>query len=387
MAEDAPQRPSPTEGIPLRIQEMGTNAEQNINGVTIILQDDDAPHGQPRDEVAWDEGGGTKHEVVRYPGRKKPSYFGLYWEPERRVFHGALRSHLDGQDFRKNAATLQQQNDRRGRATAIKTEIEQLAKRFTPVRVTFGDESFDGMLVKAVFPREGPEDYKYELTFEVEQESGDEVSDEAQAENPRTTQLLTDVIARVRSDFAATKARIAAMRVQADLQNALAEATNAADIALNDLANTARSFEATTVGLGKQLQTLAQRVQARAASAQASLGTLEDTLGTVSADTGTANNAAPVAGTPPLSAADLVTNASAQADSIVSLQGSQQDLRRVRAEAQARVQKNAKVYKVQKGDTLESIAASQLGSRARAPDLGLTDRDLTTGRVIPLPEA
>jgi hypothetical protein len=48
---------------------------------------------------------------------------------------------------------------------------------------------------------------------------------------------------------------------------------------------------------------------------------------------------------------------------------------------------STRLYQVQTGDTLESIAQTQLGSRARADEITLTGQTLVAGAWISIPGA
>jgi len=366
------------EAPPLIIAERIKN---NTDRQVIFLEADDAPHGQPRDEPGWDEGGEVKYEAKQYPGRKRKSYFGLYWMPAMRVFHGALRSHLDGRDYRKDRPA---DNTRIGRARALAELLELLGRRFSVCDVHWGDEKFVGVLVKASFKREGPEDYRYELGFDVDEVSGQETADASQTESPRTNQPLSDIIRELQAMMAEARARIAVARVEARVRAAVLLTLKTVDAGLEDAVSAARSLSTASVGTGRQFLALAQRFQSSCGNVQIAAKALGDQFSLLSADAGAFRDS--VSGEVAPTAAETAEIASLQADTLAAVLYMRARLRIARAEASARVQPKQRTYRVQAGDTLESIASTQLGSRARGADLGVREQDLVPGSLIPLPE-
>jgi len=338
--------------------------EQGGPSVAIVLEEHDAPHGQARAETAWQEGGELKlgdDEGSYFPGRSQPTYFPLYWKPAPRSVHGAFRDSLWGE---------------KGHSKKLCDDLEALAKRGNLVNVYWGDESFLGLLKKVQLDREDEGDYKYELTFLVAEVGGQETTDSAQAENPRTSEPLTDVIGQLEAQRAEMAAKLAALRIEATTYDAIITAQQAVESAFLPVTEGARALELSTVGKGRQLVGLAQRLDARCAEAQAAVVNLAVQV--------QALDAAAVA--IDRNASAVVGIMGVQADVSLTLLYMRSRLRQIRAEALGRVQESAILYRVKPGDTLTDIAGEQLGSRAKGYDLGVRDSELVDGALIQLPE-
>jgi hypothetical protein len=85
------------------------------------------------------------------------------------------------------------------------------------------------------------------------------------------------------------------------------------------------------------------------------------------------------------SAESLATFWIAVYSTLSDLETTKDALRSLQFTARQRLNASTKLYVICEGDTLESIAASQLGSAARAGDLGLRPSDLIPGRLIRIP--
>lgn len=343
--------------------------EQGPGGVTITLEKDDAPHGQARDEVAWEEGGELKlgeEGGTYYPGRKRPTYHVMQWRDTARVYHGALRDKFWGESDTKTGA---------GHATGIRDAILLLAQRGNLCRVTWGKEAFLGLLVKPHFKREDVGDIGYELTFLVAEITGLEQADPNQKENPRIAGRLTDLPESMKSDIAARRAAFTDARMDVTRKTVLLRLIDDVTSALDAVQTAAGQVETATIGRGRSALSVVQRLIAKVADTQARVKLLYTSLQSFDASVESTGH----------SARDTFSLWGAQADTQVTLLDIFAELRKMRAEAMARVQTNARIYRVRPGDTLEGIAASQLGSRARAGDLGVAARDLVPGQLIQLP--
>jgi len=356
--------PAPRDPIALSIIEDGPNGKP-LAGQSIVLEKDDAPHGQARDEVGFEQGGELRlgdQEGTYYPGRSQPTHFVQQFRPTPPSFHGALRDSLWGEA---------------GHSQKIVDAILAVAGRGRYCTVFWGDYSFVGLLVRPKLEREDEADWRYELGFVVSTIAGTEQQDDAQRSTARTTEVLTDIVAGLQADMAAQRATLEALQIEATTRLSVLKAQDAVEVSLLAVQQAAKSIEAATVGQGKQAVALVKRVDSECAAAMAACKELAQSFGQLQS-----------------SAALTVKNSGAavqfygvQSDVAIAMLYCRSRLRQMRGEVAARLQKNSQVHRVAPGETLEDIAAQRLGSRGRAAELGLTDRDVVPGQLLELPGA
>lgn len=346
----------------LTIEEIGVN-----DPIRVELAGDDAPHGRRYEGAAWEEGGSLdlgEDDGTRLPGRPRPIYNVLVDKFRPRVYKGALRDRLVGEA---------------GHARQVVRAFERMRRRANPVKVTWDDETFEGLLVDATFGVEDPgdvADIRYELKFSVS-----EVYDlsDADPEVAPHEDAGPDLIAGIAATSATVRANMTALPLRSPVVSTLNVAFNALDDATAAVADASALLESGTVGTAQQVRSAAQRTIAAAhacAATGAALAALAGDLISVSALDDTSLS----------SLATFEANRTALLRSMVALRDA---MRSVAMKARAKLQGSTGLYLVREGDTLDSIALAQLGARSRAEDLGLTSAQLAArrGRYIRLPVA
>ncbi len=335
------------------------------SGLRVELRDADTPHARPRATPAFESGGPVEREKIYLPGRTRPIL--QIQQPRERdlVIKGAFRDHLHAQDGGTDARHAKQMRDR----------LETIRRRCNVVLVTWDGEQRVCFLAETKFGEESAFEKTYELTFDVLDAGapGADVAAAARRAPGTEADLATQaraLVAELRANLARARAALAARQLVDQLENGL----DLADAALGDLQTAAEALQgadpknvfaavARATGAGRLAHTAATAVQlvARATGAASAVPTndpdfvvawwqlqfgVDDTMNIV---------------------IDLV--------------------RECRAQALARARQATRLYLVQPGDTLETIARNALGSAARAGELGLRPEDLVPGTYVRIPEA
>lgn len=327
--------------------------------IRITLEGDDLPEGSPREQTAWEEGGIVKlgdDEGTYYPGRTEPDYFVLQVRQRPRVLKGSFRDSQWGES---------------GRARRMEEALERMRQRANPLSIAWELEFFDGFLQEAKFGVEGPGDITYELTLLV---SSVAASNQTARETKPTP--TSDDVASLLDDLAALKARLAAAALAATVRLSLLTLFGAVEQALADCADAVALAETATAGVASQVASYAGRVVAAARDVRDRATELRDVVGALHV-------------TDLLDAAtstDEAQFAEVQADMLAEMTALRDTMRTLAVATLDQVSQS-RIYQVRPGDTLDSVALSQLGDRGRAGDLGLTPAQLAArvGQYIRLP--
>lgn len=339
-------------------------AEDVPNGLSVELRDSDLPFGRPREITAFDLGGELKTERIYLPGRSTPIY--QTQQPRLRdlVVRGAFRDHLKSQDTGTSQV---------GHARAQRRLIEQIRRNANLLVISWGEESWNGLLVDAKYGIEGHHDSTYELTFAIGSTIG-----EGQATEQTSEQVATpiDIAALVQRDLAAARAQLAALALRASVLQTMSTILNAVDAAQQ----AARDLtEAVTTSA------TVSRAAANAAAARvdgAGRATQDAARAIIKLLSGTKTLAIVPDGDPGTTLSWL----SASTAVLIAADSAIDRARSLRASARSSVTKAARVYVVRSGDTLESIARSELGDASRAGELGVRSDELRPGLSIRIPE-
>jgi nucleoid-associated protein YgaU len=334
--------------------------------LSVTLQGPDLPHALPRSFAAFESGGSVESEDIYLQGRKRPIMQVKQARERPLVVKGAFRDHLFVQSGGDEGVE---------HARAMRDALERIRNRCNQVRITWAGERRLGLLSDAKFGEESRHDIPYELTFKI----GVGVLDTADAPTPdgsRAARAATDTVTALRAIVAE---RRAALDAAAKLLRAreIVE-TIRSDLALVDSTFARLESEATSLDSAAPgaMQNAAARFYTLGESAQNAVNAAALSLAvSLAADAG----------------ADTADSRAAwfafQHESNDVFGAMAIEVQQLRAAARSRIRRTVRLYTIRAGDTLESIARSQLGDPARARDLGLAPADLRPGRVIRIPEA
>jgi len=340
--------------IPFIIEEATGN-----NRIKVTLDNHDAPMGMPREQPAFSLGGENETHTIRLDGRQTPIVHTRFtvWEPVE--IHGHIRDTLDG----GNGSSFF------GRAQNIVKDLQQIFDNQRKCTLSCGPFTWSAFPKKCRIPVEGVSDFTYELKFEVLSRPG--FSPPKRDQDQLLESFPYDLAAQARATLAADRVALLAQQILVSTQVALATMFDQVDTALGDTMAAAQAFE----NAGDKGIAEANTLSARAAQASAQCDIMLSSLS--SSD-------------PATSLTTTAQDASASFEaavyaSIADVYATKQDMRRLQYTARQRIRSTTQVYKVAPGDTLESIATTQLGSPARAHDLGYRPQDLVPGKLIRIP--
>lgn len=337
--------------------------------IRVELAGDDAPHGRRYESAAWEEGGSIElgeDDGTRLPGRPKPIYHVLFDKFRPRVYRGALRDGLTGDP---------------GHARQVVKALERIRRRANPVKVTWLDDTYEGLLVDANFGNETPgaadevSDIRYELKFSVS-----EVYDlsDADPEPAPSTDDSPNLITRIAGNVAAVRANLTAVSFRAPVAAALEVGWRALEDTTSAVQAASETLESGTA-VAEQRRAAVKRTEAAAHACSAAGKALADQVNELDQETALEDRSLPSRAAFEALRAQVLQQMLALRDA----------MRAVAIAARAKLQASARLYLVRDDDTLDSIALGQLGARSRAEDLGLTPAQLAAarGRYIRLPGA
>lgn len=322
----------------------------------------DLPFGRARTFAAFESGGKLIKERIDPPGSGNNPVFHVLVAPDRPVtIKGAFR---DSQ----HAAV--------GHARDARDALMLLYRRSNLLDWTWGEERKIVLLDEPKFGEESPGDITYELTFEVANGGGPEgfvASDRARTERAPAP----DPMPLIRAELAARRAELESLRMRSVARAAvlaIRQALDAADAACAafQTANDALAFLDPRGGLAAAGRALGLSRGAQIA--------LDEARGAYAQ-----RRAADVvpSGDPALT----VQWWQAQTAGETTCRTAHDTIRSARASVLTRLRSASRLYRVAEGDTLESIALSQLGSSARANELGIRQDQLVPGTYIRIPGA
>lgn len=260
-----------------------------------------------------------------------------------------------------------------GHARDMRNKLTLLAQRCNPLKIIWGLDERQGVFKQARFGEESQNDIAYELTFLIAVPPTGNYSALSQ---PQQTQDVLDIATQLAQIAAVAQAGMDAIAITAQVQSILSERFTAITGAIELMQVSATVFASTPLTSAQSVISAAKQVVSSVHSAQNAVTDLKkelDDLKSVDAvDIATADN--------------QVQFYLWQLATQTQLLEVEDDLRTMRQIVTQAVKKSTELYKVQPGDTLELIALQQLGSKARALDLGITQSDLVPGNFVRIPE-
>ncbi len=190
----------------------------------VILDGPDLPHAAPRDSAGFNSGGPVEHSKIHLGDNV---IIQVKQARQRdRVFHGAFRDHL----YATETGSPSQDH-----ARSMRDAIEVIRGRANPLRVSWGTESFTGILAETNFGEESEHDITYELTFSVVHVTGTTGSS-SQSKAFRDTSVDAQALAqKLNADLAQRRAEMAAVGATAQAEIALAAVSDALTAAVASL--------------------------------------------------------------------------------------------------------------------------------------------------------
>ena len=325
--------------------------ETGNNPLKVVLDNHDAPMGAPRKEAAFQLGGENARKLIRLQGRTTPV---IHTEQTQYVPHaikGHLRDHFGGID---------------GHAQDTQQKLEKIRHNMRICNLTCGVWSWVAFPQNFIFGVEGPNDITYELHFDVLSAPGFK----AQARTKKAETAVYDIAAAMRADLAAQKAAMLAEFLTVETFATFETAFDTLDTAIDAVEQAATAFENAPAKADAEATFLRSKASDAKDKADALVSVLQgaDPSALTSTDEG-----------------DVASFQRAQYAALESLQDALLVLWRIQFTANQRIRSTTRIYQVAPGDTLEQIAALQLGSAARAQDLGYKPSDLIPGRLIRIP--
>lgn len=345
----------------------------SLTAITVTLDDTDMPFGRPREVTAFQSGG--KIDIAQggiyNPGSDRVILQMMAVRENRLVVRGHFRDRI-----RAGAQKQTNNSPEPNHARYMRDLIERVKRRANKLKISWNGDERSGVLEETSFNEEGPHDIAYTLTFFIA------TPPTGSQEDTRNLAQPTPSIEDLRSQMAAAHAQ-----QQADM---LELATNAAAVAglsnaLGFVANAIDALGVLTTTIERQVLATPQQVAVAANNVNSSAQSVQTQIQAI--------NDAGYEGIPPDQA---MVNQNVDeymrwwvwySNTQVQLDQEMDAMRQIRLQAMQQVRKTTRLYRVLDGDTLESIALSQLGSKARASDLGTRQDRLVPGTYIRIPQA
>lgn len=325
----------------------------------VELRADDMPEGFPEDAAGFEMGGELLRKRVKLPGRREPTYHVMNVDDEPLVVKGKLTDYRMGE----------------GHARGVRNAIETMRARANLLHITWADEQWTGLLVKALFGVQGEGHITYELTFDVAVSPDADVTI-LEGEPLPDSDAVDRVLAQIRARPAVPPA------MPPTLAQRFGAAMAAVEGGMAKLEDGMRKLEVVrdnVVGAANRVLAIGARVQQDVRAAQ-------DIV------TGTSNSLRDIAASPlgvyewARTTPDVMTQwATIQAQHWASLQDAAGTARGCCAAAHKRKFGATQLYRVKTGDTADSIARMKLGDAGRAGEL--SGVRLVPGKLVRLPSA
>lgn len=326
--------------------------ETGQDPLKVTLDNHDAPMGAPRKQAAFNLGGENARKLIRLTGRTTPIIHTEQTKYTPHVIKGHLRDHFAGID---------------GHAQDTQQKLEKIRHNMRICNLTCGVWSWVAFPQNFTFGIEGPNDITYELHFDILAAPGFK----AQARAKKVETAVYDIIAEMRTDLAAQKAALLAQFLVIDTFATFETAFETLDGTMDSLQQAATAFENAPAKADAE----ATFLRSKASDTKDKANAIRDTL----------NGADPTSDLTSVDEGDIASFQREQYATLELLQELLLVLWRVEFTANQRIRSTTRLYQVAPGDTLEQIAALQLGSAARAQDLGYKPSDLIAGRLIRIP--
>lgn len=334
------------------------------NGQTVVLSDSDMPFGRPREMVAFETGGETDiaEDGIYNPGSEQVVLQVMNSNKHRpMIIKGAFRDRLFGVV---------------GHARSMRDAFDALKLRANPVRISWGGDERVGLVWKTLFGEEGANDISYEITFYIAVPPTG-VATAGTVDLRGNLASIEDLRAQMKAQLIVIQLQLLAPYLTQSSFTTLSGVLNSISIALDYLSVSTTAFEKMTGVTPQAAVARANQVIAGCTSVVGFVQALRTTLSTFRADQASQY----------INADNSVSWWTALYNGQLFINQILDAMRSIMAKARTRVRQSTQLYRVQPGDTLESIALYKLGSRARSGDLGIRADQLVPGKYIRIPES
>lgn len=343
--------------------------------LSITLEDTDMPYGRARELSAFQSGG--KVDIAQggiyNPGSDRVVLQMMAVRENKLTIKGAFRDRIRAGAQRSSAGAAEPNY-----ARSMRDKIEHIKRRGNLLKISWNGDERSGVIEETVFDEEGPHDISYAITFFITvPPTGTSLRDDTGLLT-KPTPSIEDLRAQMAANHAQQMADELTLAtnaaVVAGISNALGFVANAID-ALGTMTTT---MERQVLSTPQQIATAANNVNSSAQNVQTQIQAVRDAgFDQMPADQAMVNQ----------SIDDYMKWWVWQNNTSTHLDQTMDAMRQIRLQTNQQVKKATKLYRVQSGDTLESIALTQLGSQARAADLGIRPDQLVVGAYIRVPQA
>lgn len=343
------------------------------NPMSITLEDTDMPYGRPREVEGFQSGG--KVDIAQggiyNPGSDRVVLQMMAHRENKMTIKGAFRDRIRAGVQRQSNNDVMPQH-----AKKMRDKLELIKRRGNKLKITWDGDERTGVIEETVYGEEGPHDITYAITFFIAEPPTGGARNNTNATNP--TPSLEDLRAQMAAAHAQQQVELAAMATQAAVTATISNALGFAANAIDTLGLATTTLEREVLSTPAQVQTAVNNTNASAANVQTQIQAIQD------------------AGYDKTPADQAMVNQSIdeymkwwvwQSKTKIMLDQQSDAMRQIRLQATEQVRQATKLYRVQDGDTLESIALQQLGSKARASDLGIRQDQLVPGSYVRIPQA
>lgn len=343
------------------------------NPITVTLEDTDLPFGRARELSAFQSGG--KVDIAQggiyNPGSDRVVLQMMAVRENKLTIRGAFRDRI------RAGAQRQTNNDPEpNHARRMRDLIERVKRRGNPLKISWNGDERTGVLEETTFDEEGPHDISYALTFFIAEPPTGTSQVIGSATNP--TPSLEDLRSQMAADHAQRQSELAALATNAAIVAGVSNALGFVANAIETLGTFTTTLERAVLSTPAQLAAAVNGVNAAAQNVQTQVEAIRDAgYDQIPADQAMVNQ----------SVDDYMRWWVWQSRLQLTLDQHLDAMRQIRLQATQQLRQATRLYRVQPGDTLESIALQQLGSKARASDLGIRQDQLVPGAYVRIPQA
>lgn len=360
-------QPNSTSSTVFVIKENITN-----NPLQIILEDTDMPYGRPREMEGFQSGG--KMDIagggIYNPGSNRVILQMMSHRENKLTIKGAFRDRIRAGVQRQTNTDVMPQH-----AKKMRDRLELIKRRGNLLKISWDGDERTGVIEETVYGEEGPHDITYAITFFISEPPTGGPRNNTQGTNP--TPSVEDLRSQMAADLAARRGELLALAATAATMSAISNALGFAANAIDTLGTMTTTLEREILSTPAQVQTAVNNTNAAAQNVQTQIQAIRDAgYDNVPPDQAMVNQ----------SIDDYMKWWAWQSRLNTTLDQMSDAMRQIRLQATQQMRLATRLYRVKDGDTLESIALQQLGSKARAGDLGLRQDQLIAGSYVRIPQ-